>query len=76
MGDVSVPDSWWPGGIAIWENVDANPQPFHIPGSNISFPTNWTSDAAPPGWQYMYAVDNATAHPIAVIGEVGYSFHD
>jgi hypothetical protein len=77
MGNQTVWASVWPEGLAIWRDVDAIPQAFPIPGMNATTPTNattstnGTSDIAPPGWQFMYAVDNATAHPIAVIGEVG-----
>jgi hypothetical protein len=72
MGDETVWASVWPDGLAIWRDVDAVPQAFPIPGMNATIPANWTSDIiTPPGWQVMYAVDNTTAHPIAVIGEVG-----
>jgi hypothetical protein len=74
MGDETVWDSFWPGGLGIYRDVSSNVQQFPAPYLNGSYhttPSNWTDQEKPyPGWQWMYAVDNATARPIAVIGEV------
>jgi hypothetical protein len=73
LGDYNNDPSYWPGGIGIYRDVDAFPGEFPISYLNNTNATTTTttadSDAPDPGSAYMYRVDNATALPIAVIGE-------
>lgn len=69
-------DAWWPGGIGIFRDVDATPQTFSYSAADLGIDTTNTTNTTTTTTNdsnnsyNMYAVDNATAIPIAVIGQV------